>query len=51
MTIGMVIVLSGFMFMSANALSSTVNSKGYAQSRNIGMFCLFVGILLEVLKV
>ena len=47
MSIGAVIILSGFLYVSAAGLSGTINNKGYTQAKRAAWFCLALGIAVE----
>jgi len=47
MTIGSIIVLSGFMYASAGRLSANVSELGITRGRHMALFCLVLGIAVE----
>lgn len=48
MSIGAVIILSGFIYASAAGISSTVNNRGYTEAKWTATFCLVLGIAVEL---
>lgn len=47
MTIGSIIVLSGFVYASACRLANDVSELGITRGRRMALFCLLIGICVE----
>lgn len=48
MTLGSIIIISGFVFASSCALSGTVTGSGLHQGKRFAGICLVVGIVVDV---
>ncbi len=49
MTLGSIIVLSGFMYASACRLSASVSELGITRGRQMAVFCLGLGMAVDML--
>lgn len=48
MTLGSVIVLSGFVYASACRISADVTELGISRGKRMALFCLLVGIFVDM---